>query len=57
MHQQALATANDLGAQHKAIRVGIAKDARRLKPVAWTSFAGGFIGAAAAILALLAMME
>ena len=57
MHRQAIATANDLGAQHKAIRIGIAKDARRLKAVAWTSFAGGFIVAVAAILALLAMME
>jgi hypothetical protein len=57
MHRQAIATANNLGAQHKAIGVGIAKNARRLKVVAWTSFVGSFVVALAAILALLAMME
>jgi hypothetical protein len=57
MHRQAIATANNLGAQHKAIRVGSTKDARRLKVVAWTGFVGGFVIALAAILALLAMME
>ena len=30
LHEQAIKKANDLSAQHKAIRAGIAKDARRL---------------------------
>jgi hypothetical protein len=31
LHEQAIATANDLSARHKAIRADIAKDARRPK--------------------------
>jgi type VI protein secretion system component VasF len=54
LHKQAMATTNDLSAQHKAIK---ASNARRVRAVAWTSLAGGFIVALAAILALLAMME
>jgi type VI protein secretion system component VasF len=53
LHEQAMATANDLSAQHKAIK---ASNAPRERTVAWTSFASGFIVALAAILALFAMM-
>mgnify|MGYP001156657616 CR=1 FL=1 len=57
LHQQAIATANDLSAQHKKINAGITKDARRLKTVAWISIAGAFVVVLASILALLAMMQ
>jgi acyl transferase domain-containing protein len=35
LHEQAIAIANDLSAQHKAVRANIAKDARRRKAEAW----------------------
>ena len=35
LQAQAIATANDLSAQHKAIRAGTAKDAGRGKAEAW----------------------
>jgi hypothetical protein len=53
LHRQAIATANDLSAQHKAIEAGITK---RQETVVWISFVGAFIVALGSILALLAMM-
>ena len=38
LHEQAIATANDLSARQKAIRAGVAKDARRRKVEAWVFF-------------------
>jgi hypothetical protein len=56
LHQQAIATANDLSAQHKAISAGIAKDDGRRKADAWLCAAAflltlGGIVAAGCILA------
>jgi hypothetical protein len=42
LHEQAIATASDLSAQHKAIRAGAAKDAERGKAEAWFC-AGAFL--------------
>ena len=51
LHEQAIATANDLSAQHKAIRADIAKDARRRKAEAWLFSAGAFLLALGCIVA------
>ena len=51
LHEQAIATANDLSAQHKAIRADIAKDARRRKVEAWVFSAGAFLLALGCIVA------
>ena len=56
LHRQAIATANDLSAQDKAIRAGITTDAGRLETAAWVSFASAFIVALGSLLALLAVM-
>jgi acyl transferase domain-containing protein len=42
LHEQAIATANSLSAQHKAIGVVIAKDVQRRKAEAWFC-AGAFL--------------
>ena len=52
LHRQAIATANDLSARQKAIKAGLAKDARRRKTAAWLIAAGAFIVALACILVL-----
>ena len=52
LHRQAIATANDLSARHKAIEAGHAKDARRRKTEAWLIAAGAIIVALGCILAL-----
>jgi hypothetical protein len=52
LHEQAIAAANDLPAQEKAIK-DITKDARRRKAEAWLIAAGAFIVAAGCILAVL----
>ena len=51
LQEQAIATANDLSAQHKAIRAGITKDARRRKAEAWFC-AGAFLLALGGIVAV-----
>jgi hypothetical protein len=51
LHEQAIATANDLSARQKAIRADIAKDARRRKVEAWVFSAGAFLLALACIVA------
>ena len=56
LHEQAIATANDLSVQHKAISAGIAKDDGRRKAEAWLCAAAflltlGGIVAAGCILA------
>ena len=43
LHEQAIATANDLSAQHKVIRAGTAKDALRRKAEAWLFSTGAFL--------------
>ena len=43
LHAQAIATANDLSAQRKAIRADIAKDAGRRRAEAWVFSAGAFL--------------
>ena len=57
LHRQAIATANDLSAQRKAIAAGTTKHAGRRETVAWMSIAGAFVVALGSILALLAMMQ
>jgi hypothetical protein len=51
LHEQAIATASDLAAQHKAIRADIAKDARRRKAEAWLFSVGAFLLALSCIVA------
>ena len=51
LHEQAIATATDLLAQHKAIRSDIAEDARRRKAEAWLFSAGAFLLALGCIVA------
>ena len=51
LHEQAIATANDLSAQHQAIRAGTAKDDRRQKAEAWFC-AGAFLLALGCIVAV-----
>jgi hypothetical protein len=51
LHEQAIATASDLSAQHKAIRSDIAEDARRRKAEAWLFSAGAFLLALGCIVA------
>jgi hypothetical protein len=51
LHEQAIATATDLLAQHKAIRADIAKDARRRKAEAWLFSAVAFLLALGCIVA------
>ena len=53
LRRQATATANDLSAQEKAIKAGLAKEARRRKAEAWLIAAGAFIVALGCILAVL----
>ena len=55
LYRRALATANDLSAQHKT-GAGTTNDAGR-RSRAWMSIAGAFIVALGSILALLAMMQ
>jgi hypothetical protein len=52
LHRQAIATANDLLTQRKAIEAGHAKDAQRRKTEAWLIAAGAIIVALGCILAL-----
>ena len=52
LHEQAIATANDLSAQQKAITAGIAKNARRRKAEAWLFSAGAFLLALGCIIAV-----
>jgi hypothetical protein len=52
LHEQAIATANDLSAQHKAVRADIAKDAWRRKAEAWFFSAGAFLLALGCIVAV-----
>ena len=52
LHRQAIATANDLSAQRKAIRVSITKDDRRRKAEAWIFTAAAFILALGCIVAV-----
>jgi hypothetical protein len=51
LHAQAIATANDLAAQHKAIRANTAKDAAHGKAEAWFC-AGAFLLALGGIVAM-----
>ncbi len=51
LHEQAIATANDLSAQHQAIRAGTAKDDRRRKAEAWFC-AGAFLLALGCVVAV-----
>jgi type VI protein secretion system component VasF len=51
LHEQAIAAADDLSPQHKAIRADIAKDARRRKAEAWLFSAGAFLLALGCIVA------
>jgi hypothetical protein len=51
LHEQAIATANDLSAQHEAIRADTARDDRRQKPEAWFC-AGSFLLALGCIVAV-----
>ena len=53
LHEQAIATANDLSARHKAIRADFAKDARRRKAEARFFSAGAFLLALGCIVAVL----
>jgi hypothetical protein len=43
LHEQAIVTASDLSARHKAIRAGTAKNDRRQKAEAWLFSAGAFL--------------
>ena len=52
LHAQAIATANDLSARHKAIREAFAKDARRRKAAARFFSAGAFLMALGCIVAV-----
>ena len=52
LHRQAIATANDLLTQRKAIEAGHAKDAQRRKTEAWLIAAGAIIVALGCILVL-----
>ena len=52
LHEQAIAIANDLSAQHKAVRANTAKDARRRKAEAWLFSAGAFLLALSCIVAV-----
>ena len=52
LHEQAIATANDLSARQNAIKE-ITNEARRRKAEAWLIAAGGLIVAAGCILAVL----
>ena len=52
LHEQAIATANDLSARHKAIRADFAKDARRRKAAARFFSAGAFLLALGCIVAV-----
>jgi hypothetical protein len=53
LHEQAIATANNLSAQHKPIRAGTAKDDRRRKAEVVFLLAFGCIVAVGCILAVL----
>ena len=55
LHRQAIAIANDLAVRQKAIKAGIAKDARRRRIEARLFVAGAVVVALGAVLALLAM--
>jgi hypothetical protein len=52
LHEQAIAAASDLSAQHKAIGAGIAKDCRRRKAEALLFSAGAFLLALGCIVAV-----
>jgi acyl transferase domain-containing protein len=56
LHEQAIATANDLSAQQKAIRAGIARNAQRRKAEAWLFSAGAFLLALGCIVAVGCML-
>ena len=57
LHRQAIATANDLAAEHKATQAGVTKEVRRRKTEARLFAAAAFIVALGSILALWALME
>ena len=52
LHEQAIAAASDLSAQHKAIGALIAKDVQRRKAEAWLFSAGAFLVALGCIAAV-----
>jgi hypothetical protein len=52
LREQAIATANDLSAQHKATRASVAKNAQRRKAEDWLFSAGAFLLALACIVAM-----
>jgi len=56
LHKQAIATANDLSAQHKAIGASIAKDARLQKAETWLFSASAFLLALGCIVAVGCML-
>jgi hypothetical protein len=56
LHEQAIATANDLAARREAIRAGVAKDALHRKAEAWLFSAGAFLLALGCIVAVGCML-
>ena len=52
LHEQAIAIANDLSAQHKATRASVAKNAQRRTAEAWLFSAGAFLVALGCIVAV-----
>jgi acyl transferase domain-containing protein len=56
LHEQAIATANDLAARREAIRAGVAKDALHRKAEAWLFSSGAFLLALGCIVAVGCML-
>jgi len=52
LHEQAIATANDLSAQQKATRASVAKNAQHRKAETWLFSAGAFLFALGCIAAV-----
>jgi hypothetical protein len=52
LHEQAMATANDLSAQRKVVRADIAKDAQRRRAETWLFSTGAFLLALGCIVAV-----
>ena len=52
LREQAIATANDLSAQHNATRASVAKNAQRRKAEVWLFSAGAFLLALGCIVAV-----
>jgi hypothetical protein len=52
LHEQAIATANDLSAQRKVTRASVAKNAQRRKVEAWLFSANAFLLALGCIVAV-----